>query len=372
MTAEILMENLTLQDLRFINEISNRNYKDNFFLSNAIAEEKQHLQNIKLKLKTIANFFKQKYDAGYGIFESSIVTGNDIAIGGTRLKRIWSGIFKGNTNKQYSAQISFVLNPHKPCLDVGFFFGRAHGHSVKKEEKLRLETELKNLAISISNKINEDQLYKEKFYNLCDLGFTAYSNNSRVSFEDWANIIIKHTNTSQILVEVYPNEIGEIEFSQLDFYVSQIIFLLSAISTNGEEQKIKPLSIEQRTKQLQRLSEIGLKGEKYIFEIEKKRLKSHDKHPIHKSLVSDHYGYDIHSYDEYGNDQLIEVKTTCRMKGEYNSQKFFLSTNEYNVFQKNKERYKLYRVYDIEGNPHFEIIDLESIEIFSDGYYCIY
>jgi len=366
------MENLTLQDLQFINEISIRNYKDNSFLTNATANEKQHLQSIKLKLKDTANFFKNKYDSDYGIFESSIVTGNDIAIGGTRLKRIWSGIFKGNTNKQYSAQISFVLNPHKPCLDVGFFFGRAHGHSVKKEDKVRLEAELNNLTLSISNKINIDALFKEKFYSLCDLGFIAYSNNTRVKFEDWSSLIIKHTNISQILVEVYPNDIGEIEFSQLDFYVSQIVFLLSAISNNGEEQKIKPLSIEQRTKQLQRLSEIGLKGEKYIFELEKARLRKKEKSPIHKSLISDHYGYDIHSFDDQGNDQLIEVKTTCRMKGEYNSQKFFLSTNEYNVFQNNKDKYRLYRVYDIERNPHFEIIDLDSIEICSDGYYCIY
>ena len=59
-------------------------------------------------------------------------TGNAIAIGGTNFKRVWSGIFKGAENKQYAAQISFVMNPNEACLDVGFYFGRASGHSFDK------------------------------------------------------------------------------------------------------------------------------------------------------------------------------------------------------------------------------------------------
>jgi hypothetical protein len=276
------MRNLTKQDLIFVNDLSKRKYAENSILSSATEDEKENLKTIKSKLKSIAAFFKNKYDPDYGIFNTTIVTGNDIAIGGTKLKRIWSGIFKGNTNKQYSAQISFVINPFKPCLDVGFFFGRAHSHNIKKEDKIRLENELKDLAKNVHNKINSDELFSSKFSDLCDLGFIAHSNSQRVNFENWSNLIINHANTSQIIVEVYPNEIGEIEFSQLDFYVSQIIFLLSAINPVEVEQPIKPLSIEQRTKQLQRFSEIGLKGEKFIFEIEKDKLLKYNKKPIHK------------------------------------------------------------------------------------------
>lgn len=68
----------------------------------------------------------------------------------------------------------------------------------------------------------------------------------------------------------------------------------------------------------------------------------------------------------------MKLKTTTRRKVDYGAKRFFLSTNEFEVFKKNKRQFKLYRVYDIENAPSFEKLDLETIEKKSDGYICTY
>ena len=80
-------------------------------LSNASEAENGHLRRIINNLRTIAGFFVNKYSPSLEPFETIVTTGNPISIGGTRLRRIWSGFIKGAPNMQYAAQISFVLNP---------------------------------------------------------------------------------------------------------------------------------------------------------------------------------------------------------------------------------------------------------------------
>jgi hypothetical protein len=104
------MEPITTADLILIKDLSSRIYSGNRLLSNATEDEKKHLKDVIDKLKIIADYFSQKYIQVYGPFETSVSTGNPIAIGGTNFKRVWSGIFKGASNKQYAAQISFVMN----------------------------------------------------------------------------------------------------------------------------------------------------------------------------------------------------------------------------------------------------------------------
>jgi hypothetical protein len=135
---------------------------------------------------------------------------------------------------------------------------------------------------------------------------------------------------------------------------------------------IKPLTPEQRAKQAERWAQIGQKGELYVMEYEQNRLRDFgitlDNYPKHIALESMHYGYDILSLDESRNEIYIEVKTTTRTREDLNSRKFFISTNELDVFSKHKQRYKLYRVYDIESTPSIEILDLNLLTTKPDGY----
>jgi len=63
----------------------------------------------------------------------------------------------------------------------------------------------------------------------------------------------------------------------------------------------------------------------------------------------DSAGFDVMSFDETGRERLIEVKTTrygCETP-------FFVSRNEVAVSRKERERYRVYRVFDFRRNPRF-------------------
>lgn len=368
------MEQITRADLELVNKLSKRTFTGNQLLSNASIEEKEQLKEIKRKLKSLAVYFSEKYKTSYGPFETSVATGNDIAIGGTKFKRIWSGIFKGAENKQYAAQISFVFNEDEPCLDVGFYFGRASGHGRNKKERVRLEGQLKNLGLSLSNSIINNKDFRKKYLKLFDFGFSASAEGRTVPSQDWYNLISSKTKSSQIVAKIKPNDFNVIENSTIDSFVSLVIFLMGGISAENKllKPKIKPLTPEQRAKQAERLAEIGNKGELYIMKKEQKKLSSlglkSKKYPKHVALKSDSYGYDIASLDENGDKLLIEVKTTTRSKDDSLSKQFYLSSNEYKVYKANKSNYKIYRVYDIENSPSFEVLDLKNLDKRTDGY----
>ena len=134
----------------------------------------------------------------------------------------------------------------------------------------------------------------------------------------------------------------------------------------------KPLTPEERAKQAERRALIGNKGEKFVMKHEKDRLHSlgiKDKnYPKHVALESMSHGYDILSIDENNSEIYIEVKTTTRAKDDSNSKWFYLSTNEYNKFNMDKPKYRLYRIYNIENEPELDIVNLDSVTKKPDGY----
>jgi hypothetical protein len=223
------MQIITIEDLVLINNLNSRIYSGNSLLSNASENEKNDLKIVTKKLRMVTEYFAEKYNKAYGPFETSVTTGNPIAIRGTNFKRVWAGIFKGASNKQYAAQISFVMNPQEPCLDVGFYFGRASGHSFNKELKKTLEAQLNNLGISLSNAITKEKELRIRYNELSDFGFTAYSNGKSVSPDEWLKIIGIKTKNSQIVAKIYPNDFGYIEISTIDAFVSQVIFLMAGV-----------------------------------------------------------------------------------------------------------------------------------------------
>lgn len=372
------MEQITKTDLSLVSELSSRTYSGNKLLSNASEEEKSQLQKVKLKLKAIAEVFANKYSDVYGPFKVSYATGNDIAIGGIKFKGIWSGIYKGAENKQYASQISFAINPKENCLDIGFYFGRASGHSLNKEQRIELEEQLKMLGISLSNTIVNNKGFRQRYFDLFDYGFTAYFNDHKSSSEDWYNKIKINPKCSHIIVRVYPNDFEVIENSTIDSFVSNVIFLMGGISNHHANVVpiIKPITPEQMAKRAERLAEIGNKGELYIIEQEQEKLKSlgfiNTDYPKHVALESTAYGFDIISLDKNKQEIFIEVKTTTRIISDPSSKKFFMSLNEFEVYQKNKLKFKLYRVYDIENSPNFEELDLKKINRIPDGFVCKY
>jgi hypothetical protein len=98
---------------------------------------------------------------------------------------------------------------------------------------------------------------------------------------------------------------------------------------------------------------IGRLGEEWVVHAERARLARVGRREladavVHTALVEgDGAGYDIHSFDEDGNDRLIEVKTTASGIG----RAFHVTRNELEVSRQREESYWLYRVFDFWSSP---------------------
>jgi len=124
-------------------------------------------------------------------------------------------------------------------------------------------------------------------------------------------------------------------------------------------RKFKAISNKERKKQELKNERIGSAGEMYVWDAEKKILKTGEKPYLadmmyHASKeLGDGLGYDIISFTPEGKVKFIEVKTTTSDK----NSKFFISDNELEFSELNPEYYYLYRLYNFnkssEKNPHY-------------------
>ena len=93
-------------------------------------------------------------------------------------------------------------------------------------------------------------------------------------------------------------------------------------------------------------------GELFILRSEFDFLKLNGKDDLANKIqhisveIGDGLGYDILSYDLFGKEKKIEVKTT---RSDI-SRPFYLTRNELEVSSKNPENYYLYRLFDFDSN----------------------
>lgn len=96
--------------------------------------------------------------------------------------------------------------------------------------------------------------------------------------------------------------------------------------------------------------DLGDAGEGLVkrYEIAELNLKGRTDLAALVEIVKDGAGYDVFSFDEYGNEKYIEVKTTTG--NEYAP--FYISDNEVEFLKFRKDQYHIYRIYkyDIESN----------------------
>lgn len=100
-------------------------------------------------------------------------------------------------------------------------------------------------------------------------------------------------------------------------------------------------------------SHLGKAGEKFVVELEKRYLHERGRDDLaarveHVSETQgDALGYDILSFDDHGNEKLIEVKTTNLGT----RTPFYVSVNEVNVSCRESKRYWLYRLCRFSRSP---------------------
>lgn len=364
------MIEIHLKELEFVNVLSKRIYTGNTMDSNSSQEERTEFRIFKKKLKSLAEYFKNQFNDEFGEFTFNASSGNPIKFNGTKLNRVWSGIYKGAKNKQYSAQISFVVNEQNKSIDIGFYFGRASSRGQSTDiERLKFSGKTLSLAIKTNSEL------KKQYEDLIDFGFQPISANNKVDSENWLNIIASNPQDCQLVYKLEPNDNEIIDLTTLTLYVKMLMFIMAIIPSEGTEKSIIKycyLTPEQRAKQAERKALIGLKGEKFIIQNEIERLTklniNHNKYLFHISLISDSFGYDIKSCDKHQNYTFIEVKTTTRKKGHFQANQFYISDFEFEFYKSNKNKYKLFRVYDIEGVPEFEEINMEEIKLRANSY----
>jgi hypothetical protein len=117
----------------------------------------------------------------------------------------------------------------------------------------------------------------------------------------------------------------------------------SAQKFKGKSKKSKPSGIDynKRNKENKILGDFGEKMVK-LYEIKSLKIANRSDLIDKVDKVKDGEGYDIISYDKYGKEKYIEVKTT---KGN-NLTNFPISANEFNFLKNNKRNAFIYRVYN--------------------------
>ena len=122
--------------------------------------------------------------------------------------------------------------------------------------------------------------------------------------------------------------------------------------------------------------EVSLRGEEIVIENEKRRLKSLGyfdlaNKVINVSLKDMNLGYDIKSYDINSNGEIIEQYIKVNASATHKAFRFIISSMEYESI-KEKDNYKLYRVYDIyTDTPKYIDVNsnlVDSLEIKSNSY----
>jgi len=107
-----------------------------------------------------------------------------------------------------------------------------------------------------------------------------------------------------------------------------------------------------------RNSSLGLAGEKFVVEVEHKRLWESGARRLAERIdhvsrsQGDGLGYDVLSFEPDGREKFIEVKTT--RFGPHTP--FFVSANEVSVSAERASKYSLYRVFSFQTEPRIFVV----------------
>ena len=237
-------------------------------------------------------------------------------------------LYKFEMFKQFSEKLELIYKPVKGHLEN-------IGHFNSQCELIRFELSLDQELLKLhKNRITADCYYDE---------------NLNILTQDFIYAVARHLDQAILVDTPETTEITEsnVLSTELTVSVDQINFRGRTVNfiQNGIENK-----------------RLGDLGELWVmkYEIEKLRNAKRDnlidriKHTSKDE--GDGTGFDIKSFDIYGNKIFIEVKTT---KGRQNST-FFVTRNELERSKIEKEHYYLYRLYNY--NEQTDTADLLIIQ----------
>jgi hypothetical protein len=109
----------------------------------------------------------------------------------------------------------------------------------------------------------------------------------------------------------------------------------------------------------------GAHGEELVADYERAWLRQHGRHDLAGRVQwtardnGDGLGYDVLSFDLDGQHRYIEVKTTALGA----ETPFYITSAELDFAQRHLDRYALYRVYDVLGEPRFFGLEGDIVDV---------
>lgn len=222
--------------------------------------------------------------------------------------------YKFEMFKQFSKKLELIYKPIKGHLEN-------IGHFNSQCELIRFELSLDQELLKLhKNRITSDCYYDE---------------NLNILTQDFIYAVARHLDQAILVDTSEPTEIRETNVLSTDLRISA-----DQISFRGRTVNFIQNGIENKR--------LGDLGELWVMKYEIEKLQNAklynliDKIKHTSKDEGDGTGFDIQSFDIYGNKIFIEAKTT---KGKQNST-FFVTRNELERSKIEKENYYLYRLYN--------------------------
>lgn len=147
---------------------------------------------------------------------------------------------------------------------------------------------------------------------------------------------------------------GRVSAVQLQSYMWVVAYLLDRAGSPSPESIDWTAAIERRMRLAENQERIGLSGERFVLESERRRLECADRADLaaRVTLASEFdtgAGFDVLSFAIDGTELHLEVKTTTRHRT--SDLGFHLSENERKQAEVDPA-WRVVRVWDIDGHPH--------------------
>jgi hypothetical protein len=371
----MIFSTISRHDIDLIKRLSERHYPSYSMEQEVDSYDKKAYDQVRSKFKSIANVIEETFGEKYGPFQVENNTSNPVGQN-HKLRRIWSCVFKGSRKKQYSAQIIAGIDPLAEAVDIGFSFGLASSR-IDEDEKRKLEDGLRRLGLILHDAITTNPDVHLHLNDLLEMGFKCYVMGNLVSLGDWIANLLVEPKFSSITIKLPAEEEGEVNTGLMEYYVAACVPLMSIFpfeikpGRKGNGFLPRPRTPEERSREAELRTKIGIEGEKFALDYERKKLAKlklvNKGYPKHIAAISDAYHYDILSLDQNGKIH-IEVKTTARRLGDTYAEICYMSAAEYCFFKDHPHTYRMYRVYDIFGQPQLLEINLDDVLFETDAY----